>query len=157
MEGASDFNFHWKTPIRFFVKKFQRKKFATNQFCFIPTFCMNGSTVPLSSSAIKWIIFSFGWGIILNRSDSPKTKTILTCSCADKSKSNHEQVTFYLSWLSLYYSVIYAESFEWVILYEPATLDRNNQAKRIQKGWYRNHSFFVLFTVSIKLLAASSW
>ena len=37
----------------------------------------------------------------------------------------------------------------------PATLDMNNQAKRIQKGWYRIHSFFVLFTVSIKLLAGS--
>ena len=37
----------------------------------------------------------------------------------------------------------------------PATLDMNNQAKRIQKGWYWIHSFFVLFTVSIKLLAGS--
>jgi len=37
----------------------------------------------------------------------------------------------------------------------PATLDMNNQAKRIQKGWYWTHSFFVLFTVSIKLLAGS--
>ena len=63
----------------------------------IPTFSINGSTGPLSSSAIKCIIFNFEWGIILNRSDSPKTKTIFTCSWADKSKSNHQQVTYFNS------------------------------------------------------------
>jgi len=127
-------------------------KFGTNLGVVIPTFCMNGSTVPLSSSAIKWIIFNFEWGIILNRSDSPKTKTILTCSCADKSKSNHEQVTYSV----IHYSVIYAlmnHLYESYYMTLPATLNRNNQAKRIQKGWYRNHSFFELLTVSIKLFA----
>ena len=121
---------------------------------------MNGLTGPLSSSAIKWIIFNFEWGIILYRSDSPKTKTILTCSWADKSKSNHEQVTYFHSVNNFIQLITYFiiktrmscmyESYSMTL---PATLDMNNQEQRTQTEWYRNHSFSALSRVSIKLLA----